>query len=349
MIIGGFAATAHAQSNVTIYGLIDAGLVSERGGPAGNVTKLTSGVSGQSRIGFKGQEDLGNGLATVFQFETGFKDDDGSLDSANTIFNRQAFVGLTSKDLGTMTLGRQYTPLYLAMSQVADPFAAGYAGNIKNLFPAKGNNTRTSNAINYSTANYQGFSADAQYALGEQAGDATAGRQFGAGFNYANGPLTARITYNNKNTSVAGKPPIDNSRNTLFAANYDFQVVKAFLAYGVDKGPVSAELPNANAFNAKVAPTPSTDSNEWLVGATMPVTAVDILVASYIKKNDKTSFNQDADQWGLGYQHLLSKRTLAYVAYAKIKNKNGAGYTVGNNNEAGTGDKAFNVGIRHSF
>lgn len=349
MIMAGFAVTAHAQSNVTIYGLVDAGLVSERGGSAGTVTKVTSGVSGQSRLGFKGTEDLGNGLSTIFQLETGLKVDDGSLDSANTIFNRQAFVGLKSKDLGTLTLGRQYTMLYNAMSQVADPFGAGYAGSIKNLFPAKGNNTRTSNAIVYATPGFDGFSVEGLYSLGEQAGSTTAGRQFGLGFNYANGPLNARLTYNNKNTDTVGKPSVDTSRNTLFAANYDFQVVKAFFAYGADKGPVSAELPTANAFGTKVPPSASLDSNEFLIGAQVPVSQNDIIMASYIRKNDKTSFNQDADQWAIGYSHLLSKRTSAYLAYAKIKNKNGAGYTVGNNNEAGTGDKAFNVGIRHAF
>ena len=109
MIIAGFAASAHAQTNVTIYGLVDAGLVSERGGSAGSVTKVTSGIGSQSRLGFKGTEDLGNGLSAIFQLETGVKIDDGALDSANTIFNRQAYVGLKSKDAGTLTLGRQYT------------------------------------------------------------------------------------------------------------------------------------------------------------------------------------------------------------------------------------------------
>jgi hypothetical protein len=77
MIIGGFAAQAQAQSNVTIYGLVDAGVVSERGGAAGSLTKVTSGIGGQSRLGFKGTEDLGNGLSAIFQLETGFKADDG--------------------------------------------------------------------------------------------------------------------------------------------------------------------------------------------------------------------------------------------------------------------------------
>ncbi|MRW86195.1 porin [Pseudoduganella sp. FT26W] len=353
MIIGGFAAQAQAQSNVTIYGLVDAGIVSERGGVAGNVTKVTSGIGGQSRLGFRGTEDLGNGLSAIFQLETGFKADDGTLDSTNTIFNRQAFVGLKSKDAGQLTIGRQYTPLYLAQSQVADPFGAGYAGTIKNLFPSAGANTRVSNALVYSTPTMSGFSADALYALGEQAGSATAGRQFGFGLNYAQGPLNARLVYNNKNndTAAVGTTPAkvqDTGRNTMFAANYDFQVVKAYFAYGADKGVNSAVLPTANAFGYTVAPKPSTDSNDMLIGAQIPVGSGTIM-ASYIRKNDKTVNNQDADQWALGYLYNLSKRTGVYLAYAKIKNKNGAGYTVGNNNEAGTGDKAFNAGIRHSF
>jgi predicted porin len=349
MIIAGFAATAHAQSNVTIYGLVDAGLVRESGGAAGSVTKLTSGIGSQSRLGFKGTEDLGSGLSAIFQLETGVKIDDGQLDSANTIFNRLAYVGLKSNEAGALTLGRQYTMLYNAMAQVADPFGAGYAGSIKNLFAAKGANTRTSNSIVYVSPNFSGFSVEGLYALGEQAGSNTAGRQFGLGLNYANGPLNARLVYNNKNTDVVGKPTMDTSRNTLFAANYDFQVVKAFFAYGADKGPFSAELPSANAFGYKTAPVASNDSNELLIGAQVPVSANDVIMASYMRKNDKTVLNQDADQWAIGYSHLLSKRTNAYVAFAKIKNKNGAGYTVGNNNEAGSGDKAFNVGIRHAF
>lgn len=353
LIIGGFAAQAQAQSNVTIYGLVDAGIVSERGGVAGNVTKVTSGIGGQSRLGFRGTEDLGSGLSAIYQLETGFKADDGTLDSTNTIFNRQAFVGLKSKDAGQLTIGRQYTMLYLAQSQVADPFGAGYAGTIKNLFPSAGANTRVSNALVYSTPTMGGFSADALYALGEQAGSATAGRQFGLGLNYAEGPLNARLVYNNKNndTAAVGTTPAklqDTGRNTMFAANYDFKVVKAYFAYGADKGVNSAVLPSANAFGYTVAPKPSTDSNEVLIGAQIPAGSGTIM-ASYIRKNDKTVNNQDADQWALGYLYNLSKRTGAYLAYGKIKNKNGAGYTVGNNNEAGSGDKAFNAGIRHAF
>jgi predicted porin len=73
------------------------------------------------------------------------------------------------------------------------------------------------------------------------------------------------------------------------------------------------------------------------------------VLASFIHKNDKTARDQDANQWALGYRYALSKRTDLYTAYARIKNKNGASYTVGNAIEAGSGDKALNLGIRHTF
>ena len=352
MVIGSFAASAHAQSNVTVYGLVDAGIVSERGGKAGNVTKLTSGVGAQSRLGFRGTEDLGNGLSALFVLETGVKIDDGTLDNtASALFNRQALVGLKSKDLGGLTLGRQYTPWYNTLGQVADPFGGGYAGSAKNLFPAGGSHTRTSNTILYATPSLSGFSAEVSYSLGEQAGDNTAGRQIGAVLAYSNGQLNVRAAYTSLNSDVAAagttpKVSHDNGNNFLIAANYNFTVVKAFLAYGKDKGFNSAPLPNATAFPTPAAP--SIDSNDLLLGVTAPIGSAGTLMASYIRKDDKT-FNQDADQWAVGYSHALSNRTSAYLAYAKIKNKNGASYTVGNNNEVGSGDKAFNLGVKHAF
>jgi GBP family porin len=159
----------------------------------------------------------------------------------------------------------------------------------------------------------------------------------GLSVGYANGPLTARAAYNSRNNDTT-TPTVVNAgmgHNTLLAVNYDFKVAKAFFAYGRDKGQFGSPK--------------QVDSNEILVGATAPVGAAGTLMASFIRKNDKLVSNQDADQWAVGYSHALSKRTSTYVAYAKIKNKNGATYTVGNNSEVGTGDKAFNVGVKHSF
>ena len=80
----------------------------------------------------------------------------------------------------------------------------------------------------------------------------------------------------------------------------------------------------------------------------MPFGASTVL-ASYMRKDDKTAFNQDAAQWAVGYTYAMSKRTQAYTSYGSIDNKNGAGYTVGNGAEVGSGDSAFNVGLRHTF
>jgi len=122
-----------------------------------------------------------------------------------------------------------------------------------------------------------------------------------------------------------------------------------FAAYGQDKGLNSAPLANAtNPFGYTVAPVASQDSADALVGVTVPA-GNGVVMASYIRKNDKEAANNDASQWGVGYSYNLSKRTSAYMAYAKIKNKNGAAYTVGNNTEVGSGDKAFNIGVKHSF
>lgn len=343
-VLGAVSSTAFAQSNVTIYGIVDAGLVSERGGAAGTTTKVTSGVGSASRLGFKGTEDLGGGLSAVFVLESGVKVDTGESDVAGSIANRQSYVGLKSTTAGALTLGRQYTPYYNTLVQVADPFAGGLAGTAKNLFPAGGVNTRNSNAIVYNTAgNLNGFTAEGSYSLGEQARDASASRQMGLSVGYSNGPLNVRAAYNSLNndknaTATAPAVNTSNGHNALLAVNYDFAVAKAFFAYGQDKGVFASTLPSK-----------SIDANEFLVGATAPVGPAGTVIASFTRKNDKLAANQDADQWAIGYTHALSKRTSTYVAYAKIKNKNGALYTVGNNTEVGSGDKAFNIGVKHSF
>ncbi|TWI63534.1 putative porin [Pseudoduganella lurida] len=352
-VLGAMSSAAFAQSNVTIYGIVDAGIVSERGGKLGNVTKLSSGVANASRIGFRGTEDLGGGLSAIFTLETGYKVDDGTLDNTNnTLFNRQAFVGLRSNTAGTLTVGRQYTPWYNALAQVGDPFAAGLAGSAKNLFPANGINLRNSNAVVYQTPLFNGFSGEVFYGFGEQS-DSSAGRQVSAALSYTNGPLNARLAYNNRNNDTAtGIAPVVErgiGHNSLLAVNYDFNVAKAFFMYNQNKGLNSVAYPNGTAYTT-AAIAASQDSRDGLVGVQIPVAGkTGKVIVSYIYADDREFANRDAKQWALGYTHDISKRTTAYVSYARIDNRNGASYTVGGNTEVGTGDTAFNVGVRHSF
>ena len=347
LVLGASAATASAQSNVTVYGIVDMGLVRESGGAA-TTTKLTSGVEAGSRLGFKGAEDLGGGMSAIFLLENGFQSDTGALGQGGLLFGRQAYVGLRTRS-GTVTLGRQYTPQYLAVAAV-DPFGSGTAGDTKNLMASTGNSaSRMDNAIKYASPVWSGFSAELVYGAGEVAGDGAAGRQLGGSLTYSGGPLTLRLATHHRDNDTATLKNTSAANNTVLTALYDAGAFKAHAAYGRDKG-LNSALPRnlANPFGYAVAPTPSTDSDVLLLGVTVQ-RGMGVWLASFIRKNDKTGFNQDARQFAGGYRYYLSKRTDLYGVYAYIRNKNGAGYTVGSAIEGGTGNRGLNLGIRHIF
>ena len=225
------------------------------------------------------------------------------------------------------------------------------------MFPA--NTTRTSNTVLYTSPNFSGFDADVSYSAANNGNESTVsskiGRQMGASVGYSNGPLNARLAYNNTSNDVAIGGVVaeaGSARNWLAAANYDFAVAKAYVAYGVNKGLNSSTRNNAgagNLFNTVSTGGLTTDGTTALIGATVPVGPAGTVMASVIHVNDKSGLNADANQFAVGYSYALSKRTSTYASYAKISNKNNAGYTVGNNSNVGSGDQAFNVGVRHSF
>jgi predicted porin len=339
---------ASAQSNVTVYGLVDVAVVRESGGAAGSITKVTSGVGAGSRLGFKGTEDLGGGMSALFLLENGFQADTGAMGQGGLLFGRQVYVGLQG-GFGMVTLGRQYTPQYLAVASI-DPFGSGYAGDTKNLMTATGNGTsRMDNTIKYTSPTAAGVVAEVVYAPGEVASDNKAGRQFGGGLTYRAGPLMLRLAYHNRNNDTATLKTTENARNLVAGGTYDIGSTRVHFAYGVNKG-INSAIPRntANPFGYATPPVLSTDSRDLLVGLTVPL-GVHTLLASFIDKNDRTRFDQDAHQIALGYKYNLSKRTELYAVYAKISNQHGAGYTVGSAIEGGTGDKALDLGIKHAF
>jgi len=326
-VFGAFAGAASAQTAVTVYGIVDMGIVAERGGPAGSVTKLTSGVGSGTRLGFRGTEDLGGGLSANFVLETGIAADTGGFNQGGLAFGRQSFAGLKG-GFGAVTAGRQYTPHFLVLTGIADPFGTGFAGSSTNLMASSG--VRMNNTVKYVTPNFGGFSAEVAYGFGEVAGNNGASRAVGGAVGYANGPIEVRLGYHDANNATN----TGDTRNALLAGTYNFGLAKLHLAYGQNKTEVGALT--------------TADNNDILVGATVPVGAGKIL-ASYIRKDDDTALNRDANQIAIGYIHSLSKRTDLYTSFARIDNKRGAAFTVGNSSEAGSGDKAFNVGVRHAF
>jgi predicted porin len=340
IICGIFANAAMAQSSVTMYGLADAGLVAESGGAAGNVTKMVGGVAGGSRLGFRGVENLGGGLTAIFVLEMGVTLDAGGSAQGGVLFGRQALIGLSNK-IGTLTLGRQYTPLFLTLSAV-DPFHAfSMAGSAANLMSNAG--IRMNNTIKYASPAVNGFSGELAYGLGEAAGDARIGRQLGAALGYTRGPLSLRLGYASVN-SIPVATALTTGKTTLIGGAYDFGVVKMALGYASNKGTVNV--------NTRIDPNPNADSQDAILGVTVPVGAGTIR-ASYISKQDRRSTDRDARQWGIAYNYALSKRSDVYLAYARIHNHVAAGavgfYTVGNATEVGGGNRALNIGMRHSF
>lgn len=313
---------ALAQTNVSIYGIVDAGLVRESG-PADSVTKISSGVASGSRLGFRGKEDLGGGLAAIFQLESGFNIDTGASGQGGILFGRQAFVGLASK-FGTVTLGRQYTPYYKTLRDLGDPFGAvSLAGRSGNLFVT---NSRANNTVAYASPALSGVKVELLYAAGEVAGDSTRNRQMGGSVGYAKGPLTIQLAHHRIENATA----TDTTRNALLSANYKFKPATVYASYAVNRGPGPA------------------DSKDMLAGVAVPF-GNDKLLLSHVRHDDDTAANNDASQWGIAYHVRLSKRTDIYAAYAVIDNRNAANFKVGNATETGTGDKAFNLGVRHNF
>lgn len=347
-----YTSFAFAQSSASIYGIVDVGVVRENGGAEGGMTRITSGVSAGSRLGIRGRETLDGDLSAIFLLENGFQADTGTAGQGGLLFGRQAYVGLQGR-LGAITAGRQYTPEYLTVV-LADPFVSGSAGDSKNLMAPTGNAaSRMDNSLKYVSPTVGGWSAELAYAAGEVAGDSAAGRQYGAALDYAAGPLHLRAGYHDRNNDTAAVTGTASARNTVLAAVYDFGHVvgdiKAHVAYGINHGPNSSMLRNAaNPYGALEAPVASTDSRDLLLGATVRFGA-HTLLASWIRKDDRTALDQSADQYALGYQYALSKRTALYSAIAHIVNQHGAGYTVGSAIEGGSGNRAIDLGIRHAF
>ncbi|NVD74292.1 porin [Duganella sp. BJB1802] len=322
LALGLVSAVAQAQSSVTVYGIADAGLVLERGGPAGNTQNVSSGVGSGSRLGFKGKEDLGGGLVAGFQLENGYNIDTGTAGQGGLLFGRQAYVSL-SGSAGSISAGRQYMPYFKALRDVIDPFGTGFAGNVQNIFFPS---TRVDNSVEYMTKKYNGFSADLLYGFGETAGDASKNRTISGAASYDNGPLSVVLTHHQRENALGTA----HTRYTMLGGRYRYGDVTGHAAYSRNKDLLGI------------------GSRDALLGVTVSVGA-DKLLASYIDHRDDSSPRQRARQAAIGYLHPLSVRTDLYAAYGHIINRNGANFHVGTATDSGTGTTGFNLGVRHVF
>lgn len=348
-LLGASIGSAFAHDSVRVYGVLDAGAVSERGCD-GCMARIDSGIASESRIGVRASEPLTDSLTAVYALEAGVLLDTGRSDQGGRLFGREAYVGLTGKG-GTVTVGRQQNLEYTALTDVGDPFKGGMAGSASNLIGNSGR--REDNSIHYYSAQVHGVSAAASYGAGEVSGDPSANRAWGISVGFERGPLTIRAAHQNRNVArVAPATSMGNNieaKNSILAANVRVGIATAYAAYSANRGRGSSPLFNPdNPYGAEMASTPSTDSRDVLVGLAVPAGATTLL-ASYIRKNDRDLAHRDANQVAFGATYAMSRRTDFYAAWSRITNRNGAGYTVGNASAPGRGSSALNLGMRHAF
>ncbi len=206
------AATAHAQSSVTLYGVVDTGVTYTNNQQGHSAWEATSGNESAPRWGLMGTEDLGGGLKTTFRLENGFNIDNGQLGQGGRLFGRQAFVGMSSDKLGTVTLGRQYNAVQdiLGNMQISGTLT-GYAAHphdnddINNTF-------RTNNSAKYVSPSIAGLQTNLMYGFSNATGFAS-NNSWSAGVKYTNGPLNLGAAYAHMNhpaSSAAGAVASDN-------------------------------------------------------------------------------------------------------------------------------------------
>ncbi|MGF6753443.1 porin [Paraburkholderia sp. GAS42] len=237
-ILGAFAATAEAQSSVTLYGTLDAGLVYTNNQAGHSNWQQGSGSVSNTYFGLRGSEDLGGGLHAIFTLESGFNLNNGAFSENNTMFNRQAYVGLKSDQYGQLTLGRQYDSVvdYLAPLSAA---GAGYGNNLAG-HPLDNDNLDNSfsvrNAVKYTSANYAGLQFGGLYGFSNAAGQFSNNRAWSVGASYANGPLSVAAAYlqlNNSGSNNTGGAVTTGSGDANLAAGLQRTYgVGANYAYG---------------------------------------------------------------------------------------------------------------------
>lgn len=341
---------AMAQSSVTLYGVADTGVTYTSGKE--NVYGLTHlGGNTNSRLGFRGVEDLGGGLKATFQLEAGVGIDDGTdyFTGSGMAFRRISKLGLEG-GFGAVSLGRELTASYVAVSRY-DVFAdTGIGGSLawKNGYDA-----RTQNAISYYTPTISGFRAGINYGFGEQV-KARDSRYVGVGLAYDNGPISVGFGYDRQNNvaAAAAKALFDTTvaqdlSTWQLGGSYNFGVAKAAALYKETK---YKDIPGSDAPTAKL--------KTFGLGVTAPVGAGEVRASYNHHRLTGLGDTVKADQFSLGYVHNMSKRTALYGTYAYIKNKDNNGYGLGmqlNGAMAGAGLKdsgaqhGFQVGVRHAF
>ncbi|NLP64687.1 porin [Paraburkholderia sacchari] len=372
---------AHAQSSVTLYGVIDESIqwVGHSNVQNKNLVGLYAGNISGNRFGLKGTEDLGGGLKAIFQLENGFDVNNGKLGQGGLMFGRQAFVGLTSDQYGTVTLGRQYDPL---VDMVQPLTADNYFGS---TFTTPGdvdnndNSSRTNNAIKYVSPVFSGFQFEGMYALGGVAGATGSGQSWGAAATYGIGGFNVAAGYFRMDNS---SNPADRLRsvanggggwaaNATSGAMFDSEINFAYAsAKSINNASVAAQyVTGPFTFGARYANVQYKSDGYSLFQSSQrynvaagyfgyQVNPALLLGLGYTYTHGAGNASNTYNQVSLGADYNLSKRTDLY-ALAAYQHANGTQSGTGGAANASVGSYGYNsnsssqeivsLGIRHKF
>lgn len=339
-------AGAHAQSSVTLSGVVDVA-VRYTSNSQGSTNSLVSGSNSTSRFVFRGVEDLGNGLQAGFWLEGAFNADNGSTAPGNQFFDRRSTVGLSGA-WGEVRLGRDWNPAFLSWAST-DPFVVVGAGGAINMWASAPSTalrrafgagattlSRSSNALQYILpSRLGGVYGQVMVAPGE-GGNAQGNYQYhGARLGYAAGPLDVGAFY--------GNTGID-------ATNAQFKQSGARASYKLGATTLSGSYTASSYLGSR--------HRALLLGVNVPV-GVGVIKASYVKVDqsgrDEAGASiaaDDAQRFALGYVHNLSKRTAVYVNAGHVSNKGRASFSISGGPAGaapGTSSTGYEVGLRHAF
>lgn len=367
---------AMAQSSVTLYGMLDAGLSYTSNVNGHSDYALVGGASGSNKWGLLGQEDLGGGLKAVFKLENGFNiatggiGGQGPIGSSRSLFNRQAYVGLASNQYGTLRLGRQIDAVTeMVQGLTGDAISASTfstPGDVDN----NDNTTNQNNAIKYISPVFYGFQAEGAYSFGGVAGATGSGQSWSVATDYAQGGLTVAGGYfhaanqgANGWQNATAQPSFGGALGYPSSGYYGGNAFKsagiAQIAGQYEFGPYTAGLRYSNAQYQGNDGQQSIHFN--VVGALLQYQATPALslAAGYTYVYGSAATQAQAakgrtmasiNQASLGTTYALSKLTSVYAmaAYVHAQGAQASAADFGNTASGGNQVQA-NVGIYHRF
>lgn len=327
------ASTLGANANVTVYGKLDLFTEYDSGGGKGDRLALESGGLNGSRLGIKGGADISEGLRAVFQLESGFFANKGTLAQGGRLFGRQAYTGVEGK-YGRLTVGRQYSPLYNSVINY-DAFEQGYGSPTTDGNVSTGA-TRFDSSIVYASPKLNGLSASAMLALGGETGRSSDAAALAV--NYENGPFDISLAYQNDDHASNATTL---SRNTFVGAGYQLMKTKLLAGYGQ-----AVTTPDGGN---------GTTRDEWMVGSRTAATATGQLLLAYGEgKSRNVTPNDKGSVATIGWVESIGAQSRVYGIVSAHKNSAGSALVPLGTSSAGNylvnaGDSAYGLALGYQY